>query len=66
MQIKRLHEYKRQLLNVLDIIGVYLSLKDDLQADIYPRTYLFGAKAAPGYSFAKRTIQLICKDIFEA
>ena len=61
VQIKRLHEYKRQLLNVLDIIGVYLSLKDDPQTDIYPRTYLFGAKAAPGYSFAKRTIQLICK-----
>jgi len=60
VQIKRLHEYKRQLLNVLDIIGLYLDLKDDPTLDVYPRTYMFGAKAAPGYAFAKRTIQLIC------
>ncbi|MCQ2427952.1 MAG: glycogen/starch/alpha-glucan phosphorylase [Clostridia bacterium] len=60
VQIKRLHEYKRQLLNVLDIIGIYLDLKNNPSLDIYPRTYLFGAKAAPGYAFAKRTIQLIC------
>lgn len=66
VQIKRLHEYKRQLLNVLNIIGIYLDLKDDPNLDIQPQTFIFGAKAAPGYQMAKRIIQLICmisKDI---
>ncbi|MGM9643241.1 MAG: glycogen/starch/alpha-glucan phosphorylase [Eubacteriales bacterium] len=61
VQIKRLHEYKRQLLNVLNIIGLYLDICDDPNVDIYHRTYIFGAKAAPGYQMAKRIIQLICK-----
>lgn len=60
VQIKRLHEYKRQLLNVLNIIGIYLDLCDDPSLDVRPRTYIFGAKAAPGYQMAKRIIQLIC------
>ena len=66
VQIKRLHEYKRQLLNVLNIIGLYLDLKDDPNIDVRPQTFIFGAKAAPGYHMAKRIIQLICmisKDI---
>ena len=66
VQIKRLHEYKRQLLNVLNIIGLYIDLKDNPDMNIQPQTFIFGAKAAPGYQMAKRIIQLICmisKDI---
>ncbi len=59
VQIKRLHEYKRQLLNVLNIIGIYLDLLDNPNLDVRPRAYIFGAKAAPGYTMAKRIIELI-------
>lgn len=59
VQAKRLHEYKRQLLNVLNIIDTYLDLLDNPETNVVPKTYIFGAKAAPGYDMAKKTIKLI-------
>jgi len=61
MQVKRLHEYKRQHLNALNIISEYLYLKNNPNANYTPKTYIFGAKAAPGYLFAKEIIQMIYK-----
>ena len=59
VQVKRLHEYKRQLLNAMHIIYLYQKLKDDPNFKMTPRVYLFGAKAAPGYAMAKQIIHLI-------
>lgn len=59
VQVKRLHEYKRQQLNVLNIISEYLMLKENPNADYYPKTYIFASKAAPGYFMAKKIIELI-------
>ena len=59
VQVKRLHEYKRQLLNVMHIIHIYHQLQDNPNMEMHPHTFIFGAKAAPGYAVAKRIIRLI-------
>lgn len=59
VQVKRLHAYKRQLLNVLHIMHLYNRLKEDSSFQMHPRTFIFGAKASPGYYYAKKVIKLI-------
>ena len=59
VQVKRLHEYKRQLLNIMHVMYLYNKLKADPSMDFYPTTFIFGAKAAAGYKRAKETIKLI-------
>ena len=60
VQIKRLHAYKRQSMNIFHIMYLYNRMKKDPNFRIYPRTFIFGAKAAPSYTFAKKIINLIC------
>src|SRR4029079_6281843 len=59
VQIKRIHEYKRQLLDVLHVIHRYLCIVEDGDTSLEPRTFVFAGKAAPGYQMAKRIIKLI-------
>ena len=59
VQVKRLHEYKRQLMNILSVVDIYFRLKDGSLTDFYPTVFLFGAKAAPGYARAKAIIRYI-------
>jgi starch phosphorylase len=60
VQVKRIHEYKRQHLNALHILGLYCQLKNGVLGDMQPRTFLFGGKAAPSYTMAKLMIKLVC------
>ncbi len=60
VQAKRMHEYKRQLLNVMNIISLYADLKENPDLNVLPQTFIFGAKAASGYLRAKQIIKLIC------
>ena len=59
VQVKRLHEYKRQLLNILHVMYLYNQIKEHPEMSFYPRTFIFGAKASAGYVRAKETIKLI-------
>ena len=59
IQVKRLHEYKRQLLNILHVIYLYNQIKAHPEMDFYPRTFIFGAKASAAYARAKKIIKLI-------
>ena len=59
VQVKRLHEYKRQLMNILHVMYLYNKIKEHPDMEFYPRTFIFGAKAAAGYKNAKLTIKLI-------
>ena len=59
VQVKRLHEYKRQLLNIMHVMYLYNELKANPEMDFYPRTFIFGAKASAGYRRAKAIIKLI-------
>ena len=60
VQAKRLHEYKRQLLNAMNVISIYNDLQENPDLPMLPKTFIFAAKAAPGYYFAKQIIKLIC------
>ena len=60
VQVKRIHEYKRQMLNLLHVIYCWLRIKEDPSFNTYPRTYIFGGKAAPSYYMAKMVVRLIC------